>query len=261
MSWSATRILQASADWVSPWVPPDSVHVDLGWLEFSLANRTATVKRADAGGSTGAELVRRVLAEFRSRGVTEARWPVEPKTEPEDVGRVLQDLGATVYQTVDIRAYSLSGMLPDEPPAGATALPVRSLADVASFARVSALAWGYPEPSDADIEQAFARLTAGSFVGYWTGTPAGTGGYTLAGDVARFWGAAVLPAFRGRGVYRALVRARMVDATSRGATLALVHAIDQTSSPILQRLGFQVYGQQQVLALRLDAADLAADRR
>jgi ribosomal protein S18 acetylase RimI-like enzyme len=68
------------------------------------------------------------------------------------------------------------------------------------------------------------------------------------------WGAAVVPAFRGRGIYRALVRARLAHAAARGATLALVHA-EPTSSPVLQRLGFGVYGQQRVLAFRPDSAD------
>jgi hypothetical protein len=53
-----------------------------------------------------------------------------------------------------------------------------------------------------------------------------------------------VPEFRRGGVYRALVRERMAEATTRGATLALVHAKAQTSSPILQRLGFVTYGQQ-----------------
>jgi GNAT superfamily N-acetyltransferase len=63
----------------------------------------------------------------------------------------------------------------------------------------------------------------------------------------------VVPAFRGRGMYRALVRARLAHAAARGATLALVHA-EPTSSPVLQRLGFGVYGQQRVLAFRPDSA-------
>jgi GNAT superfamily N-acetyltransferase len=67
--------------------------------------------------------------------------------------------------------------------------------------------------------------------------------------VARFWGTAVIPEFRGRGVYRALVHARMTDAKARGARLALVHAREKTSSPILQRLGFTVYGQQKVWSI------------
>jgi GNAT superfamily N-acetyltransferase len=48
----------------------------------------------------------------------------------------------------------------------------------------------------------------------------------------------VLPVYRGRGVYRALVRARWDAALARG-TLALVTQAGQMSRPILQRLGFR----------------------
>jgi GNAT superfamily N-acetyltransferase len=254
MSWSAEEVLQASAAWVSTWFPPDSVHVDLGWLEFYVTGGAATMMRVVPGDMTAVELAGRVLGELRGRHVAEAFWTVSPGYRPEGTGQVLLDLGASVDRTIDICAYPLDGPAPDWTlPATVTARPVRTREDVARYERASCTAWGYPPPSDADIDTAFARLTPGYFVGYWSETPAGAGGYTLVGPVARLWGAAVVTAFRGRGIYRALVRARLAHAAARGATLALVHA-EPTSSPTLQRLGFEVYGQKQVLVFRPDAA-------
>jgi len=249
VSWPAGEVLRASAAWVSIWFPPDAVHADLGWLQFYVADGSATVMRVAPGDMTAAELVGRVLAELRSRRVAEAFWRVGPGFVPEGVGRVLQGLGACVDRTIDICAYPLGGPLPGGAlPGAVTARPVLTRQDAADYERASAAAWGYRQPSDADIDRTFAALAPGYFTGYWEKTPAGAGGYTLAGEVARLWGAGVVPTFRGRGVYRALVRARLAQAAGRGATLALVHA-EPTSSPILQRLGFRVYGQQQVLAL------------
>jgi predicted acetyltransferase len=51
-------------------------------------------------------------------------------------------------------------------------------------------------------------------------------------------GGATAPWARGRGAYRALVRARWDDAAARGTPVIAVHAKD-TSSPILTRLGFE----------------------
>jgi GNAT superfamily N-acetyltransferase len=51
-------------------------------------------------------------------------------------------------------------------------------------------------------------------------------------------GGVVLPRFRGRGLYRALVRARLSDARTHGIALATSHAREATSAPILERLGF-----------------------
>src|SRR5947208_3118726 len=52
------------------------------------------------------------------------------------------------------------------------------------------------------------------------------------------FGGATLPEARGRGAYRALVRARWDDAVARGTPLAVTDAGSQ-SRPILARLGFR----------------------
>ena len=56
-------------------------------------------------------------------------------------------------------------------------------------------------------------------------------------DFAGLWGGAVIPAWRGRGLYRALVIERAKLAASRGVTYLQVDASDD-SRPILERLGF-----------------------
>lgn len=56
--------------------------------------------------------------------------------------------------------------------------------------------------------------------------------------VARLGGAVTLPAYRGRGLYTAIVAARCRIARTHGATVALTHARQDTSAPILERLGF-----------------------
>lgn len=61
----------------------------------------------------------------------------------------------------------------------------------------------------------------------------------------------MLEAYRGRGIYRALVAARMTYAAEHGATMALTQGRTITSSPILQRLGFVSYGQQRSYRLPL----------
>jgi hypothetical protein len=49
---------------------------------------------------------------------------------------------------------------------------------------------------------------------------------------------AVLEPYRGRGVYRALVRARWDDAVQRQTPALVTEALEDTSYPILTRLGF-----------------------
>jgi GNAT superfamily N-acetyltransferase len=57
-------------------------------------------------------------------------------------------------------------------------------------------------------------------------------------DFASLWGGGTLPEWRGRGVFRALVRARALLARERGFRYLQVDALP-TSRPILQRMGFQ----------------------
>ena len=68
----------------------------------------------------------------------------------------------------------------------------------------------------------------------------GVGHYALAGTTVVQMGGVVLPAFRKRGVYRALVAARLADAAARGATLATCQARTETSASLLAKLGFEV---------------------
>ena len=55
---------------------------------------------------------------------------------------------------------------------------------------------------------------------------------------AGLYGGGVEPAYRGKGIYRALVAARADEARRRGYRYLTVDAAD-TSAPILARLGFE----------------------
>lgn len=69
------------------------------------------------------------------------------------------------------------------------------------------------------------------------GVPAGGGELALWPDAARLGGGALLPRFRGRGIYRALVSERVRRAREAGVELITTNA-RETSRPILERLGF-----------------------
>jgi hypothetical protein len=86
-------------------------------------------------------------------------------------------------------------------------------------------------------------------VAYLDGEPASAGGCTRSGEVARLWGAATRPHLRGRGAYRATVRARLDASRQLGATLGLVRGRLHTSAPVLTRLGFASYGEEPLLVL------------
>jgi GNAT superfamily N-acetyltransferase len=73
------------------------------------------------------------------------------------------------------------------------------------------------------------------------GDPAGGGSVVVESDGALLGGAGVLPRFRHRGIYRALVAERLRLAAENGAPLVITHA-RPTSKPILEWLGFAPIG-------------------
>ncbi len=87
-----------------------------------------------------------------------------------------------------------------------------------------------------------ARLrdpTLGLFVAYADDEPAAAGRLEMPSgrSFAGLWGSGTRPAFRGRGIYRAMVAARAREAKRLGFRYLYIEARD-TSRPILERLGF-----------------------
>lgn len=71
------------------------------------------------------------------------------------------------------------------------------------------------------------------------GRVAGAGSAMLSDRGLFLIGGATAPWARGQGIYRALVGARWRYAVARGTPALTVHAIHDTSSPILRHLGFE----------------------
>jgi GNAT superfamily N-acetyltransferase len=116
--------------------------------------------------------------------------------------------------------------------------------------RVGVAVFGGSMPPEAELAEAAARgrrdalSGSGSVVAYLDGVPVGSGGLSLVAGVARLWGGAVREEARGRGVYRALVDARIRRGLEHGASMALVKGRVETSGPILRRMGFSRYGEE-----------------
>ena len=77
------------------------------------------------------------------------------------------------------------------------------------------------------------------FIARHEGLPAAVASYVALVRSAYLIGAVGLPTFRRRGLYRALVIARLRHAEDRGPALATTVARAETSAPILARLGFK----------------------
>lgn len=160
--------------------------------------------------------------------------------------------GASLDETVDVLALGLGDLAPAAlEPADVELRWSEDLSVMIDAAELGAEVFGGSAADHAALEQQHPGEVAkyragggGAVVAYLDGRPVGSGGLTLAGADARFWGGAVLPEARGRGVYRALLAARLGYAIGQGAELALVKGRVQTSGPILRRAGFTAHGQE-----------------
>ncbi len=140
----------------------------------------------------------------------------------------------------------LMAMALTEPPApgpdDVTAGPVETAEEYQAAAKLRHEAFGDPLSDDAALADEFAaERDAGivvTFVARLDGRVAGTvsGAYGPLGGAG--FGAVTAEWARGRGAYRALVRARWDEAVRRG-TPAFVTQGGTMSRPILRRLGFE----------------------
>jgi GNAT superfamily N-acetyltransferase len=253
MSLSAAAVAAAAAAWV--WVPDNATVVECD--DFSVMRLPdyyeyhLTVLTFEPSGPIK-EGVDAVIEQARAFGLPELRWPVSAGGPP-GLAAELEARGASAVLSLDLLASDLSGGEPDLPPPEVkVTIRWASTFEVArDGTAVGVSGFGGTLPPDDQIREQAARDArtvpegdGGMVVGYVDGAAAGSGGVTMADGVARLWGGAVVPAARGRGVYRKLLAERLAYAAAQGATMALVRGKVDTSGPILRRAGFAAFGQE-----------------
>lgn len=173
------------------------------------------------------------------------RWLVGPTTTPSDIPERISRVGfqhtgdvlAMVARPAEITARVRDGIV------------VREVdeAELDTWARVAVVAFGDPPEFEprllAEARHVVThRLGTRYFLATIDGEPAGTAALANIPAGGYFMGGAVLPAFRRRGVYEALLAARATALQEDGALAAVVHASVETSAPICARYGLREVG-------------------
>ncbi|GIH18080.1 hypothetical protein Raf01_62520 [Rugosimonospora africana] len=143
----------------------------------------------------------------------------------------------------DVAALTLDAT----PPAGVRLVPVTDRAGIDLLVRVHEEVFGGDHTAVGDA--ILARLaerpgTVAAVVAMAGETPiaAGRVDFSTGTEFASLWGGGTLPAWRGRGVFRALVAHRVALAEAAGYRYIQVDA-SAASQPILRRLGFRQVAQ------------------
>ena len=121
--------------------------------------------------------------------------------------------------------------------------------DVEAHVQVAAAIWGYDtKAKQAAIHERASYLQFSDRRGGYTlalenNKPVGYSNYRYSkdGKVLYLSGAAVLPEYRGKGIYRSMLSSRLTEARKRGCELAVTQARLGTSEPILRKSGFHEY--------------------
>lgn len=236
--WSAEAVLEAViTSHRRTWVPVPGLEVieRPGWIQltnpsFRMGGLNQVAHSVLSAGEADA-VIDATIARYRALGLR-FRWTVTPDSAPADLA---DRLAARGLLRTDIRgmARATAGATGD-----ARVEPVHE-GNLDAFEAVMAGGWGVdPAPFRPFHRALLADPGHRLFLGREGGVAAGAASYVSRGRAAYLMGGVVLPACRGRGLYRALVGARLADAAARGLALATVQAIEATSAPLLERLGF-----------------------
>lgn len=178
-----------------------------------------------------------------------SRWTVADTVE---VAALEAALGAAGYAPVDVhdaRVIAVDDYAP-RPAAGVEVRRVDTEEALRDCWRVNELAFGrdgdYTD-ADAAIELAQCADESGRvhrFVAYDGGEPVCSAGINLYPDhgFGFLWGGGTVRAARGRGIYSAVVAARVAAAAARGIDFVGLYARVGSSSPIVSRQGFEAVG-------------------
>ena len=190
---------------------------------------------------------------FRDRGREEFIWMVGESATPADLVDRLIASGAHLD---DEDPIALSMILDHEPPPGPPDIEIRRISTFEEFSESARITMSDAPPeawaaTEANLPAAWAEAREfediHTFLALIDGRPVANGQIVwLTNGLPYLGGASTLSEYRGRGAFRALVRARWDEAVARRVPILLVQA-GQMSEPILRRLGFQSTGRITIL--------------
>jgi GNAT superfamily N-acetyltransferase len=241
---SLTELAEDTTLYLAPRPTFETVERD-GYV-YIAGQRSATVHRVRLGDLPAA--VEWTRAESKRRGHRDLTWWVGDSATPADILDRLPALGVVV----DAEEPVLTGMVATSPPPGADGVevrPVETLEDYLAALEIDWDVWGTPEAERVErrvLEAERFEPTQRSgvvhhFSAFLDDRRVGFGRAIHMETAVALFGGSVLPDARGKGVYRALVRARWEHAVARGTPTLVVQA-GAMSSPVLAGLGFQSYG-------------------
>jgi GNAT superfamily N-acetyltransferase len=180
-----------------------------------------------------------------ARATGSLEWKLYSQDRPADLPDRLKAAGFQPEPSETLLVAEITDLdLPITPPADVRTVVVDDPAGVATMLRVHDAVFGpgavHPSVAEAVRSALDLRPRPIEAVVAWAGdepVSAGRVEFHEGTGFASLWGGGTVPAWRGRGVFRALVAHRALLARDRGFRFLQVDALP-TSRPILERMGF-----------------------
>jgi len=214
------------------------------------------VECSSLGEAEADAIIDATLAQYRDLGL-KFRWSVLPESTPKDLGARLERRGLTKSMARAMFARTSAADVSFDAETGPihpdVAVEEVDESTVDTFTRLMAIGWNVEA---GPLEKAHRIIFSEPhrkqrlFLARYRGHEAAVASYVICEPTpnsssappsgsAYLLGGLVLPEFRGRGLYRALVSARLRDVRARGVLLVTTQARETTSAPILERMGFR----------------------
>ncbi|HKE15900.1 MAG TPA: GNAT family N-acetyltransferase [Kofleriaceae bacterium] len=245
MGWTAEEKVEAAlrAPMSRAMLRPDTRVIErAGWYQLVTPSAPGTMLNevliSQVAPDDADRAIEEVIATYAAVGHP-VKWCVGPWTRPADLGDRLARRGFSSWEVRGMASATSTAT------GGREGVDEVGEEDVEAFVAATVLGWSLPpEQTAAELATHRAALRASPrqthfFAARVGHEIVGTTGLLLRGQYAYLFGAQVFPAFRGRGLYRALVAARLAFLAARGVSLAVTQARAATSAPILERLGFE----------------------
>lgn len=180
-------------------------------------------------------------------------WWIGPDSQPDYLASFIQDKGFTYEDTYYglVLPVTKNVVTPD---VNYDIREVTTEKDVRNYVEVGAQIWNYDEATIEHLVQ--QRLSyvkeenrrGGLHIVLDGNKPIGHAGYRFSDDGVAMYlaGSGVLPEYRNRGIYRALLAKRMELTRANNAKYIVTQARKDNSEPILRKLGFEDLGRYEV---------------
>jgi hypothetical protein len=249
---SVHRVLRELAEYPNSFGPlgpsDERIETDRYTLCLGLGKTWNTVQRQRFRGEEVDDVLEEVRSLLGARGRGRTQWEVGSSAEPRDLVDLL--LARGLIRDKDPYTVALVLTTPPPPVAGIVARRVETFEE---YVAANEVGWQAFEMPEEEVAEGRALLPQ-----RWREAPIITHAAWLDDEIVSagtcaptphgllLYGGATVSRARGRGAYRALLRARWDEAVARD-TPALITQGGSMSRPILERLGFEPVGHVHVL--------------